>query len=144
MSIFCQINKKYKNLNVKVSTDKNISVIFFASPFMYFSAEKYGAGNIVGQVTGALGQSGHGGGQSSHGGSGQGMSNLFGQAAGALGLGGQSSGGTGYGAGQSSYGAGQSSYGGSDKGMSCELLLGWFVLPLFDILFWKLVMTLKY
>ena len=31
--MFCQVKQKYKNLDVKVATDKNVSVIFFASPF---------------------------------------------------------------------------------------------------------------
>ena len=33
--MFCQVKQKYKNLDVKVATDKNVSVIFFASPFTY-------------------------------------------------------------------------------------------------------------
>ena len=31
--MFCQVKQKYKNLDVKVATDKNVSVNFFASPF---------------------------------------------------------------------------------------------------------------
>ena len=40
MCIFCQVKQNHKNLNVKIATDKNVSVIFFASPFIFAQGKK--------------------------------------------------------------------------------------------------------